>query len=136
MQGTVWAGVRPWPWLELSAARRIRAFVTDTATERWGTWQGRIRVGGPILGPWLDSYAALWWGTAPQGAGGSARGGQVSVVVAPGALVSFKLSYSLDQVELPGGSGFAIGPVQLGGGSSASQEIVEQLSVGAVLNLR
>jgi hypothetical protein len=87
VQGTLFVGARPLPWLELTAGPVVRAYVTDSASERWVLWQGRARVDAPIIAGSLASYAELWRTLASQvslGPGaGRVQGGEAGVLYQP-----------------------------------------------------
>ncbi len=137
VEGAVSAGIAPWPWLEVGAARRVRAYVTDSSTQRWSVWQVRLRVSGLVLGPEARSYAEGWWGLAargtPSAAGGHPRGGEAGIVLSPAGPVSVTLAYRIDQLAA-GGAATAIGPLVFGG--AGSRETVEALELGAVVHFR
>ncbi len=137
VEGAVSAGISPWPWLEVGAARRVRAYVTDSATQRWSTWQARLRVGGAVLGPALTSYAEAWWGFAVQGSpsapAGNPRGGEAGLILSPAGPVSLTLAYHIDQLAAGGGA-TALGPLVFG--AAGSRETVEALELGAVVHFR
>lgn len=87
VQATVFVGARPLPWLELSAGPVVRAYVTDSASERWVLWQARARVEAPIVAGSLASYAELWRTLASDvslGPGaGRVQGGEAGVLYQP-----------------------------------------------------
>jgi hypothetical protein len=87
VQATLFVGARPLPWLELSAGPVVRAYVTDSASERWVLWQGRARVEAPIVAGSLASYAELWRTLASDvslGPGaGRVQGGEAGVMFWP-----------------------------------------------------
>ena len=87
VQGAVFAGVRPVPWLELSGGPVVRAYVTDSASERWVLWQARARVDAPIVAGSLTSYAELWRAVTSAvslGPGaGRVQGGEAGVLFQP-----------------------------------------------------
>jgi hypothetical protein len=87
VQGTVFVGARPLPWLELSAGPVVRAYVTDSASERWVLWQARARVDAPIVAGSVASYAELWRTVASDvslGPGaGRVQGGEAGVLFQP-----------------------------------------------------
>src|SRR5206468_12109485 len=49
IEARVSLAARPVPWLEMSAGPVVRAYVTDSITERWVLWQARARVEAPIV---------------------------------------------------------------------------------------
>src|SRR5205807_2616815 len=60
VQATVFVGGRVLPWLELTAGPVVRAYVTDSTTERWVFWQARARVDAPIVVGQLGTYLEVW----------------------------------------------------------------------------
>ena len=44
VEGRVLVAARALPWLEVSLGPLVRAYVTDSTTERWVVWQGRARI--------------------------------------------------------------------------------------------
>src|SRR5205085_10604204 len=85
VQGTVFVGGRLLPWLEMTAGPVVRAYVTDSTTERWVFWQARARVDAPIVMGKLGSYLEVWRALSsdvnlPTGAG-RIQGGEAGVVV-------------------------------------------------------
>ena len=60
VQGTVYVGGRLAPWLEMTVGPVVRAYVTDSSTERWVFWQARARVDAPIVVGKLGSYLEVW----------------------------------------------------------------------------
>src|SRR2546427_11233155 len=84
IEGRLLVAARPVPWLEMSVGPFVRAYVTDSVTERWVFWQARARVEAPIVTASLTSYVELWRGVSPgahlgagarPGRGGGAGGG-------------------------------------------------------------
>ena len=108
VQGTVFAGGRLLPWLEITAGPVVRAYVTDSTTERWVFWQARARVDAPIVVGKLGSYFEVWRALAsdvnlPTGAG-RIQGGEAGVVYQPPRQrVWLRLSYRMDDALLGGG---------------------------------
>jgi hypothetical protein len=101
VQGTVFVGVRPVPWLELSGGPVVRAYVTDSASERWVLWQARARVDAPIVAGSLASYAELWRALASDvnlGSGaGRVQGGEAGLLFQPAqARFWVRLAYRVD----------------------------------------
>jgi len=111
VQGTVFAGGQLLPWLEITAGPVVRAYVTDSTTERWVFWQARARVDAPIVVGKLGSYFEVWRALAsdvnlPTGAG-RIQGGEAGVVYQPPRQrVWLRLSYRMDDALLgrPGGN--------------------------------
>jgi len=60
IEGRLVVAARPVPWLEMSVGPFVRAYVTDSVTERWVFWQARARVEAPIVTTSLTSYVELW----------------------------------------------------------------------------
>ena len=110
VQGTVFAGGRLLPWLEITAGPVVRAYVTDSTTERWVFWQARARVDAPIVVGKLGSYFEVWRALAsdvnlPTGAG-RIQGGEAGVVYQPPRQrVWLRLSYRMDDALLGGPGG-------------------------------
>jgi hypothetical protein len=125
VQATLFAGGRPLPWLELTIGPVIRAYVTDSTTERWVFWQARARVDAPIVAGRLASYLEAWRAfssdvnlpTSP----GRAQGGEAGVVYQlPQRPIRLRLAYRIDDALL---------------GPAAGNETVEMitLSLGTTL---
>jgi hypothetical protein len=110
VQGTVFVGGRLAPWLEMTAGPVVRAYVTDSTTERWVFWQARARVDAPIVVGQLGSYLEVWRALAstvnlPTGAG-RIQGGEAGVVFQPPQQrLWLRLSYRLDDALLGGPGG-------------------------------
>ena len=110
VQGTVFVGGRPVPWLEMTAGPVVRAYVTDSTTERWVFWQARARVDAPIVVGKLASYLEVWRAFSsdvnlPTGAG-RIQGGEAGVVFQPPQRpVWLRLSYRMDDALLGGPGG-------------------------------
>jgi len=108
VQGTVYVGGRLAPWLEMTVGPVVRAYVTDSSTERWVFWQARARVDAPIVVGKLGSYLEVWRALAsdvnlPTGAG-RIQGGEAGVVYQPPRQrVWLRLSYRMDDALLGGG---------------------------------
>ena len=110
VQGTLFAGGRLAPWLEMTVGPVVRAYVTDSTTERWVYWQARARVDAPIVMGKLGSYFEVWRALAsdvnlPTGAG-RIQGGEAGVVYQPPRQrVWLRLSYRMDDALLGGPGG-------------------------------
>jgi len=108
VQGTLFAGGRLAPWLEMTVGPVVRAYVTDSTTERWVYWQARARVDAPIVVGKLGSYFEVWRALAsdvnlPTGAG-RMQGGEAGVVYQPPRQrIWLRLSYRMDDALLGGG---------------------------------
>src|SRR5436309_238096 len=87
IEGRLLVAARPVPWLEMSVGPFVRAYVTDSSTERWVFWQARARVDAPIVTASLTSYVELWRGLSSQvnlvGGAGRVQGGEAGVVYRP-----------------------------------------------------
>ena len=109
VQGTVFVGGRVLPWLEMTAGPVVRAYLTDSTTERWVIWQARARVDAPIVMGQLSSYFEVWRSLSsdvnlPTGAG-RIQGGEAGVVFQPPQQrVWLRLSYRMDDALLGGGN--------------------------------
>ena len=110
VQATVFVGGRVLPWLEMTAGPVVRAYVTDSTTERWVFWQARARVDAPIVVGQLGTYLEVWRALAsqvnlPTGAG-RIQGGEAGVLFQPPQQrVWLRLSYRMDDALLGGPSG-------------------------------
>ena len=110
VQGTLFVGGRLLPWLEMTAGPVVRAYVTDSPTERWVYWQARARVDAPIVVGQLGTYLEVWRALAsqvnlPTGAG-RIQGGEAGVVYQPPRQrVWLRLSYRMDDALLGGPGG-------------------------------
>ena len=108
VQGTLFAGGRLAPWLEMTVGPVVRAYVTDSTTERWVYWQARARVDAPIVVGKLGSYFGVWRALAydvnlPTVAG-RMQGGEAGVVYQPPRQrIWLRLSYRMDDALLGGG---------------------------------
>ena len=105
VQATVFAGGRPLPWLELTIGPVIRAFVTDSTTERWVFWQARARVDAPIIAGRLTSYLEAWRALSSDvnlpASPGRAQGGEAGVVYQlPQRPLRLRLAYRIDDALL------------------------------------
>lgn len=111
VEGRAFVAARALPWLEVSLGPLLRAYVTDSATERWVVWQGRARIDAPILTARLTSFVELWRGlssrvTFPPFLAGRVQGGEAGLVYKPprGPLW-WRLAYRVDDALLSGGPG-------------------------------
>ena len=110
VQGTLFVGGRPAPWLEITAGPVVRAYVTNSTTERWVFWQARARFDAPIVVGQLGTYLEVWRALASQvnlpiGAG-RVQGGEAGVVFQPPQQrVWLRLSYRLDDALFGGPGG-------------------------------
>lgn len=118
VEGRLFVEAEPLPWLQLVAGPLVRAYVTDSSTERWVVWQARARVRAPLAGPMLGTYLELWRAVSSRvnlaEPVGRVQGGEVGVVFQPPRQrYSLRLAYAIDDALL---------------GSGARRETVEGLS--------
>ncbi len=105
IEGRLVLAARPAPWLEMSVGPFVRAYVTDSSTERWVFWQARARVEAPIVTASLTSYVELWRALSSDvnlvpGAG-RVQGGEAGVVYRPPQRPFWlRLSYRLDDAAV------------------------------------
>lgn len=110
VEGRLAVAARALPWLEVSLGPLLRAYVTDSATERWVVWQGRARVEAPILATTLTSYVEGWRALSsrvsqPPVAAGRVQGGEAGVTYRPPhGPVWLRLAYRVDNAVLGAGS--------------------------------
>ncbi len=126
VQGAVFAGGRPVPWLELTIGPVIRAYVTDSTTERWVFWQARARVDAPIVAGRLASYLEAWRAVSSDvnlpASPGRAQGGEAGVVYQlPQRPIRLRLAYRIDDALL---------------GPAAGNETVEMITLSLSTVLR
>src|SRR6266481_7102859 len=111
IEGRLVVAARPVPWLEMSVGPFVRAYVTDSATERWVFWQARARVDAPIVTASLTSYIELWRALSSQvnlvAGAGRVQGGEAGVVYQPPQRpFRLRLTYRMDDAVVGrGGSG-------------------------------
>src|SRR2546425_906755 len=67
VEARIFVSARPVPWLTLSAGPRVRAFVTDSATERWVLWQVRARAPNALASTPLQTHIQLWGAPSAPG---------------------------------------------------------------------
>ena len=60
VEGEALLGIRFFPWLMVKVGPRIRANVTDLGTEKWVTWQGRIRTDTRLIGSHVRAHVEVW----------------------------------------------------------------------------
>jgi len=105
IEGRLVVAARPAPCLEMSVGPFVRAYVTDSVTERWVFWQARARVEAPIVTASLTSYVELWRALSSDvnlvtGAG-RVQGGEAGVVYRPPQRPFWlRLSYRLDDAAV------------------------------------
>jgi len=108
IEGRLVVAARPLPWLEMSIGPFVRAYITDTSTERWVFWQARARVDAPIVAASLTSYLELWRALSSEvnlvtGAG-RMQGGEAGLVYRPPQRpYRLRLAYRLDDAAVGGG---------------------------------
>ena len=105
IEGRLVVAARPVPWLEMSVGPFVRAYVTDSVTERWVFWQARARVEAPIVTASLTSYVELWRALSSDvnlvAGAGRVQGGEVGVVYRPPQRPFWlRLSYRLDDAAV------------------------------------
>lgn len=108
VEGRVFVGAEPWPWLTVTAGPLVRAYVTDTATERWVLWQARARLQGPLVGTKLATYVELWRALSAQvnlpDAVDRVQGGEAGIVFRPSqSKLWMRLAYRIDDAALGDG---------------------------------
>ncbi len=110
VEGRLAVAARALPWLEVSLGPLLRAYVTDSGTERWVVWQGRARVDAPIIATSLTSHVELWRAlssrvTLPPLTAGRVQGGEAGVTYRPPRRpVWLRLAYRVDNALLGAGS--------------------------------
>ena len=109
VQATAFVGGRVLPWLELTAGPVVRAYVTDSTTERWVFWQARARFDAPIVVGQLGTYLEVWRALSSQvnlpTAAGRIQGGEAGVMFQPPQQrLWLRLSYRMDDALLGGGN--------------------------------
>ena len=108
IEGRLVVAARPLPWLEISVGPFVRAYITDTSTERWVFWQARARVDAPIVATSLTSYLELWRALSSEvnlvtGAG-RMQGGEAGLVYRPPQRpYRLRLAYRLEDAAVGGG---------------------------------
>ena len=105
IEGRLVVAARPAPWLEMSVGPFVRAYVTDSGTERWVFWQARARVEAPIVTASLTSYVELWRALSSDvnlvAGAGRVQGGEAGVVYRPPQRPFWlRLSYRLDDAAV------------------------------------
>ena len=108
IEGRLVVSARPLPWLEMSVGPFVRAYVTDSVTERWVFWQARARVDAPIVTASLTSYVELWRALSSRvnlvAGAGRVQGGEAGVVYRPPQRpFSLRLAYRVDDAAVRGG---------------------------------
>src|SRR2546426_163173 len=97
-----------------------RAYVTDSATERWVLWQARGRVEAPIVVARLTSYVELWRAVSSRvnlalGAGWVQGGEAGGIYRPPGGRgrLAMRIVYRVDDAALSPGGGETLAAVSL-----------------------
>jgi len=108
IEGRLIVAARPLPWLEMSVGPFVRAYVTDSVTERWVFWQARARADAPIVTASLTSYVELWRALSSRvnlvAGAGRVQGGEAGVVYRPPQRpFSLRLAYRVDDAAVRGG---------------------------------
>ena len=106
VEGSLEAGIRPFPGVEFGFGPFVRTLATDSASERWVVWRLGGRGEVPLYGDRVTCTLAFWEGVAartePVGATGSSTGGAAGVAYRfPGGRYALRLTYQVD--EAPGG---------------------------------
>jgi hypothetical protein len=109
VEGRLFLGAAPLPWLALTAGPLVRAYVTDSATERWVLWQAHARARGPVVGTTLETYLELWRSLSAHVDSGDpvdrVQGGEVGMVFRPPRRAFWmRLGYRIDDARLGGGA--------------------------------
>jgi hypothetical protein len=108
IEGRLVVAARPVPWLEMSLGPFVRAYVTDSITERWVFWQARARLAAPILTASLTSYLELWRALSSDvnltAGAGRVQGGEVGVLYQPPRRrYWWRLAYRVDDAAVHAG---------------------------------
>ncbi len=109
IEGRLVVSARPLPWLEMSVGPFVRAYVTDSVTERWVFWQARARVEAPIVTASLTSYVELWRALSSQvnlvAGAGRVQGGEAGLVYRPPQRpFSLRVAYRVDDAAIGRGA--------------------------------
>lgn len=75
VEGAVFAGVTPAPWISVRGGPRVRSYVTPTGTLRWVFWEAHLRGGLTIVPELLSTYLEGWWAAGGSVSGASDPGG-------------------------------------------------------------
>jgi len=118
IEGRLVVAARPLPWLEMSVGPFVRAYVTDSVTERWVFWQARARVDAPIVTASLTSYVELWRALSSDvnlvAGAGRVQGGEAGVVYRPPQRPYWvRLAYRLDDAAVRAGGSETLEAVSL-----------------------
>ena len=60
VEGDLLLGIRVLPWLTVKTGPSVRASVTDLGTEKWVSWEARIRGDVRLIGTAVRGYAEAW----------------------------------------------------------------------------
>ncbi len=117
IEGRLVVAARPLPWLEMSVGPFVRAYVTDSVTERWVFWQARARVDAPMTAS-LTSYVELWRALSSDvnlvAGAGRVQGGEAGVVYRPPQRPYWvRLAYRLDDAAVRAGGSETLEAVSL-----------------------
>ncbi len=118
IEGRLVVAARPVPWLEMSVGPFVRAYVTDSVTERWVFWQARARVDAPIVTASLTSYLELWRALSSEvnlvAGAGRVQGGEAGVVYRPPQRPYWvRLAYRVDDAVVRAGGSETLEAVSL-----------------------
>ncbi len=117
IEGRLVVAARPLPWLEMSVGPFVRAYVTDSVTERWVFWQARARVDAPIVTASLTSYVELWRALSSDvnlAGAGRVQGGEAGVVYRPPQRPYWvRLAYRVDDAAVRAGGSETLEAVSL-----------------------
>ncbi len=118
IEGRLVVAARPVPWLEMSVGPSVRAYVTDSVTERWVFWQARARVDAPIVTASLTSYLELWRALSSEvnlvAGAGRVQGGEAGVVYRPPQRPYWvRLAYRVDDAVVRAGGSETLEAVSL-----------------------
>src|SRR3989449_6106332 len=118
IEGRLVVSARPLPWLEMSVGPFVRAYVTDSVTERWVFWQARARVDAPIVTSSLSSYVELWRALSSDvnlvAGAGRVQGGEAGVVYRPPQRPFWlRLAYRVDDAAVRAGGSETLEAISL-----------------------
>lgn len=111
VEGEVFLGLRPLPWVVLKAGPHARSFKTVAGVERWLFWEIRARAEAGLLSPRLGTYFEFWGalvGDVNFGRSfGSGRGAEAGLTYELGSVPLWgRLGYRVDRGTVGGGSRF------------------------------
>ena len=118
VEGRLVVAARPVPWLEMSVGPFVRAYVTDSVSERWVFWQARARVEAPIVTASLTSYVELWRALSSEvnlvAGAGRVQGGEAGVMYRPPQRPYWlRLAYRVDDAAVRAGGSETLEAVSL-----------------------